>query len=393
MVENLQFFAIFPCVGNKKLAVLCCNGVENKERKRLLAPLTTSVLNLVPLREGDNPAAAIAAMVRLAQHVEKLGYQRYWVAEHHNTKHMASSATAILIGHALAHTQKIRVGSGGIMLPNHVPYIVAEQFGTLGSLYPGRVDLGLGRAPGTDQVTARALRRDQLRAHHFGDEIKELQRYFAGTSPVAAYPAAGVDVPLYVLGSSTDSAHLAAQLGLPYAFASHFAPRMLKEAVQIYREEFVPSQALAQPYVIVGANMVAAETPAEAERLYTSHVRKLMGVVNGTSEPLQPPVATVAELWHDYAEQKFAAGREVNFGPVHLQAPATLMQEQQAVQGMLAVSLVGDQDELVQQLQIIDELVAPDELITTSYIYDEAAELHSHEIFAAALAKFNELNR
>jgi luciferase family oxidoreductase group 1 len=239
-------------------------------------PIPVSVLNLVPIRIGQTPKHAIEAMVELAQAVEKMGYKRYWIAEHHNTSTLVSSATSILIKHTLENTERILVGSGGIMLPNHAPLVVAEQFGTMATIYPDRVELGLGRAPGTDMMTANALRRSKNDSvFTFPEDVQTLLTYFGPQdqqSYVKAFPGVGTNVPIYILGSSTDSAYLAASLGLPYVFASHFAPRFMEEAISIYRERFQPSQYLDKPYMIVCLNVIAAETDLEAEMLSHSFV-------------------------------------------------------------------------------------------------------------------------
>src|SRR5512139_3426511 len=232
-----------------------------------------SVLDLSPITEGSDAGQALRNSLDLAQHVERWGYRRYWVAEHHNMPGIASAATAVVIAHVAGGTGTIRVGSGGIMLPNHSPLVIAEQFGTLEALYPGRIDLGLGRAPGTDMITARALRRDVAAAgDRFPDDVRELQAYFEGTHPqrIRAVPGTGLDVPIWLLGSSLFSAQLAASLGLPFAFASHFAPELLFAAIDVYRREFTPSRHLAQPHVMLGINVFAADTDAEARRLFTS---------------------------------------------------------------------------------------------------------------------------
>jgi luciferase family oxidoreductase group 1 len=243
-----------------------------------------SVLDLATVLEGQTPADAFHNSLRLAQHVEKLGYKRFWMAEHHSMISVASSATAVLLGYIAGGTKTIRVGSGGVMLPNHAPLVVAEQFGTLESLYPGRIDLGLGRAPGTDQITARALRRDHVAAaHEFPEQIQELQHYLSAdnTGPVRAVPGEGLDIPIWILGSSTDSAYLAAAMGLPYAFASHFAPAQLHTALKIYRQQFKPSEYLDKPYTMACVNVIAADTDAEANRLATSFYQMFLGVIRG----------------------------------------------------------------------------------------------------------------
>ena len=255
--------------------------------------LKVSALNLVSIREGQDDSDALNDMIDLAQHLEQVGYERYWIAEHHNAPNLVSSATALLVQHTLEHTKTIKVGSGGIMLPNHAPLIVAEQFGTMATLFPNRVDLGLGRAPGTDMMTASALRRDQHNGvYQFPDEVDQLQQYFGPAnqqSYVRAYPAVNKQVPLYILGSSTDSAHVAARRGLPYVFAGHFAPQQMKEAIQIYKELFEPSEVLSEPYVIIGLNVIVADTDEEAEYLASSMAQVMVSITRGKMQPVQPP--------------------------------------------------------------------------------------------------------
>src|SRR4051812_10486662 len=263
--------------------------------------IPVSVLNLAPIRKGQGQKEAIEAMVDLAQVTEKMGYKRYWIAEHHNTSTLVSSATSILIKHTLEHTEHILVGSGGIMLPNHSPLVVAEQFGTMATIYPGRVELGLGRAPGTDMMTASALRRSAKDSvYTFPDDVNALLTYFGPEdkqSYVKAYPGVGTKVPIYILGSSTDSAYLAASLGLPYVFASHFAPRYMEDAMMIYRDRFQPSEFLDQPYMMVCLNVIAAETDAEAKWLSTTMQQFFLNVVRGSQHKLRPPVENMDEIW------------------------------------------------------------------------------------------------
>ncbi|MBE3102695.1 MAG: LLM class flavin-dependent oxidoreductase, partial [Bacilli bacterium] len=265
-----------------------------------------SVLDLVAVLEGQTHKEAIGDMVNLAQHTEKLGYHRYWLTEHHNMPAVISSATSILIGHVLENTQSIRVGSGGIMLPNHAPLVVAEQFGTLETMYPKRVDLGLGRAPGTDMRTVHALRRTtQETAFSFPQDVLELQNYFKSLDlqeMVRAIPGVDSNVPIYILGSSTSSAALAARLGLPYVFAAHFAPTQLEQALHIYRNQFTPSEYLAKPYVMVCVNVVAADSIEEAKKLSTSTDRFYLNVVKRTENLLQPPVDSMDGLWNSFEE-------------------------------------------------------------------------------------------
>jgi len=262
---------------------------------KALQDIALSMLDLVAVREGGTVAEALAIALRTAQQAEALGFTRYWLAEHHNMPGIASSATAVLVGHIAGGTQRIRVGSGGIMLPNHAPLVVAEAFGTLAELYPGRIDLGLGRAPGTDRATMRALRRHHVETEDdFPREVSELQRLLGPVQPgqaIVAMPGAGTEVPIWLLGSSLFSAQLAAEKGLPYAFASHFAPRMLLQAVELYRARFKPSKVLAQPHVMIGVPIVAAPTDDEAEFLATSTEQRVLGILKGERGRLPPPVA------------------------------------------------------------------------------------------------------
>lgn len=341
--------------------------------------MKVSVLDLVPVRQGQSYREAIGSMVRLAQDLDGLGYERLWIAEHHNAPSLASSATQLLISEALAHTERIRVGPGGVMLPNHSPYIVAEQYGTLETLYPGRVDLGLGRAPGTDQQTAMALRRHQIgRETQFPQELLELRGYFEGTNPVSAYPAKGLNVPMIVLGSSTDSAHLAANLGLPYSFASHFAPAMMDEAVEIYRREFKPSKYAGKPYVIIGVNASLADSDAEAEKLFTSQIRMFLGIVTNKPQPLQAPADSMESLWRQHAEDRATASP--HFGPVAFDPTLLIGRERAVVEQMASVSLVGNSQSVGRQIRELKQRVEFDELMAVSYIFDERAEKHSFEL-------------
>lgn len=320
--------------------------------------LPVSVLDLVAISEGQTAKDALDDMVSLAQHVEKLGYRRFWLSEHHNSPTLASSATSILISKVLDHTKSIQVGSGGVMLPNHTPLVVAEQFGTLETMHPGRVNLGLGRAPGTDMQTAHALRRTtQETAYVFPQDVVELQNYLKPIEHqgmVHAYPGVGTEVPIFILGSSTSSAQLAARLGLPYAFAAHFAPQQLKQAIQIYRSQFQPSEYLAEPYVIVCVNVVAAETNEEAERLATSSQMFYLNVVRGTKNLLQPPVDTMDGKWSLY--------------------------EENVARSMSQYTFMGDRDTISGQLRSFAEEVQFDELMAVSYIYDQEKRKRSFEI-------------
>lgn len=259
-----------------------------------------SILELALVSKGSSVAETFKNSLNLAQKAEALGYTRFWLAEHHNMVSVASSATVVLIGYIAGGTEKISVGSGGIMLPNHSPFIVAEQFGTLGTLYPGRINLGLGRAPGTDQVTAQAIRSERMQAvYQFPEDISRIQQYFSpknATAQVRVNVAEGIPVPIYILGSSTDSARLAAKKGLPYAFASHFSSGALLEALAIYHREFQPSEFLQEPYTIACVNVIAAETDAEAERLSTSYIRMILGILTGKMDYVQEPTAMTEDL-------------------------------------------------------------------------------------------------
>jgi luciferase family oxidoreductase group 1 len=321
------------------------------------------MLDLVAVREGGTVAQALQLAVRTAQHVESLGFTRYWLAEHHNMPGIASSSTAVLIGHIAGATQHIRVGSGGIMLPNHAPLVVAEAFGTLAELYPDRIDLGLGRAPGTDGMTMRALRRDRVESEEdFPRDVMELQRLLADAQPgqkLIATPGAGTHVPIWLLGSSLFSAQLAAHLGLPYAFASHFAPRMLHQAVQLYRDLFKPSAALAKPYVIVGAPVIAAPTDAEAEYLASSTYQRVLGILTGQRGLLPRPVESFMDNLNDA--------------------------ERQAIEGFLAVASIGGPDRVQQRMQQLAQSTGADELMLVSDIYDGELRLRSLEIAAQAM--------
>ncbi|GAA4500189.1 MsnO8 family LLM class oxidoreductase [Gluconacetobacter tumulicola] len=320
-----------------------------------------SVLDLSLIVRGSDAATAFRNSLDLSRHAEALGFHRYWVAEHHAMPAIASAATAILIGHLAAGTQHIRVGAGGIMLPNHAPLMVAEQFGTLESLFPGRIDLGLGRAPGSDQETMRALRRDPTSADRFPQEVAELLHYFAPPQPgqrVQAVPGASMDIPVWLLGSSLFSAHLAAHLGLPFAFASHFAPDMMEEAATLYRQRFTPSARLAQPYVMLGLNVVAADTDAQARFLFTSHQQQFVALRRGRPGQFPPPVAETEGLW----------------------TPT----EQTGIDRALACAVVGGPDTVRTGLARFIERHQPDELMIVGAIHDHAARLHSFALAAAA---------
>ncbi len=332
--------------------------------------LLYSVLDLSPILKGETATQSFRHSLNLAQHAEKWGYHRYWVAEHHNIPGVASAATSVVIGHIAGGTSTIRVGSGGIMLPNHAPLVIAEQFGTLESLYPGRIDLGLGRAPGGDQLTARALRRGLgSSGDTFLADVQELQGFFGVPLPgqrVHAVPGQGLNVPLYLLGSSTFSATLAAEMGLPFAFASHFAPELLHQALDIYRTQFQPSAALDKPHVMIGVNVIAADTDAEARRLFTSLQQVFLNLIRGRPTQLQPPVDDIDALWN----------------PV----------EATQVSRMTRCSAVGSPDTFRQQIEVLLNDTGADEIIATAHIHDQQVRLHSFEIAADVFQKLRHFN-
>ncbi|CAO3459231.1 LLM class flavin-dependent oxidoreductase [Azospirillum largimobile] len=319
-----------------------------------------SVLDLSPIVQGATAADSFRNTLDLVRHAERWGYKRYWLAEHHNMPGIASAATAVVIAHVAAGTSTIRVGSGGVMLPNHAPLVVAEQFGTLESLYPGRIDLGLGRAPGTDMMTARALRRDMADSgDRFPQDVVELQMYFEEPEPnqrIRAVPGAGLKVPLWLLGSSLFSAQLAAMLGLPFAFASHFAPDMLMDALAIYRARFEPSATLDKPYAMVAVNLFAADTEAEARRIYSSAQQQFASLRRGTPGKLPPPVDDIEAWWS---------------------SPAEKMMVERALGTMAAV---GTPDQVAAKLSEVIRATQADELILAGQIYDHAARLRSFQI-------------
>jgi luciferase family oxidoreductase group 1 len=318
-----------------------------------------SVLDLVPITTGSTPRAALRNSLDLARHVERLGYRRFWVAEHHNMTGIASAATAVVIGHLAGGTSTIRVGAGGIMLPNHAPMVIAEQFGTLESLYPGRIDLGLGRAPGADQRTLRALRRDPAAANEFPQDVQELQAFLAPVQPgqaIQAVPGGGLQVPLWILGSSTFGAQLAAYLGLPYAFASHFAPDDLMAALEVYRRTFRPSAQLDAPYAMAGVNVVAADTDAEARRLFTTVQQAFANLHRGMPGPYPAPVDDIDAHW----------------------TPG----ERAGASRMLSQSIVGNPETVRAGLERFVTATGVDELMVVSAIHDQSARLRSYEILA-----------
>ena len=318
-----------------------------------------SVLDLAPVTEGSNATQAFANTLDLAQRAERWGYTRYWLAEHHNMPGIASAATAVLIGYVAGGTSTIRVGAGGIMLPNHAPLQVAEQFGTLASLYPGRIDLGLGRAPGTDHPTARALRRYFDSAEAFPQDVAELLAYFEPATPeqpVRAVPGAGVEVPVWLLGSSLFSARLAAALGLPFAFASHFAPDAMDEALALYRRDFRPSARLQAPYAMLGVNVVAAGTDAEARRLFTTQQQSFINLRRGRPGLIPPPIDDIETYWTP--TEKFGVERA------------------------LACAVVGDANTVKEGLEAFVARHRPDELMVTANVFEHEARCHSFEMVA-----------
>ena len=343
--------------------------------------MKVSVLNLVPLRHGESFKDAMDAMVRLAKRVEDLGYTRYWIAEHHNMRSIASSATQLLIQHTLANTKKIRVGSGGVMLPNHSPYLIAEQYGTLETLYPNRVDLGLGRAPGTDVPTAMALRRTKDLKTDFERDLAELSGYFKGSNYVQAYPAHGLYLPFYILGSSTDSAYLAAKLGLPYSFAAHFAPTMMENAIAIYNRYFQPSAILDKPYVILGVNAILADTDEEAKRLSTTMIQSFLNIVTSNQKGLMPPLQSEEAVWREF----IATNKVPHFGPIAFEIDNLISHEKEIVEKMTKVSFIGSKESVAKQIKDLQKRVKFEELIVNSYIYDEKAQYHSYKLLAEVI--------
>ena len=318
-----------------------------------------SVLDLAPVVECSTPGEALRHSLDLARHAERLGYKRFWLAEHHNMIGIASAATAVAIGYVAGGTSTIRVGSGGIMLPNHAPMVVAEQFGTLEELYPGRIDLGLGRAPGTDQRTLRALRVDPMEADNFPQDVLEVQAFLAPVQPgqvIQAVPGAGTKVPIWILGSSLFGAQLAAMLGLPYAFASHFAPDALMQALEAYRAKFTPSEQLDKPRTMAGINVIAADTDAEAKRLFTSSQQQRANMFRGTRGQLQPPIDDIETYWTP--QEKIQAERTLTY------------------------SFVGSAETVRRGLAHFIANTGVDELMVVAAIYDHGARLRSYEILA-----------
>lgn len=337
-------------------------------KSKKLNEIPFSVLDLSPITAGSTPADSFRHTLELAQFAEKLGYHRYWLAEHHNMPFIASSATSVVIGHVAAGTSKIRVGSGGIMLPNHAPLVIAEQFGTLESLYPGRIDMGLGRAPGTDQLTARALRRDlKSNGDDFPEQLNELRGYFdpalvQGHKHVRAIPGEGLTIPIWLLGSSTFSAQLAGQLGLPFAFAGHFSPQYTVPALQLYRRTFKPSKVLDKPYALVGLNVIAAETDQDAKHLSTTLQQQFLNLMRGKEVPLQPPVEDIRDI---------ASSFEID-----------------ALENSLGSSIVGSPQTVKEKLKGFLDNSGADEIMAIAQVFDHQARLRSYEILAD-LTKMN----
>ncbi|GAA4301453.1 LLM class flavin-dependent oxidoreductase [Aestuariibaculum suncheonense] len=328
-----------------------------------------SILELALISKGQSVQQTYANSVKLAQKAEELGYTRIWFAEHHNMMAVGSNAPTVLIGHIAEMTSVIRVGSGGVMLPNHSPLVVAEQFGTLGNLYPNRIDLGLGRAPGTDRDTALAIKSDFLQASHsFPNDVEQIQMLFSKqneSAKVRAVVAEGVEVPIYILGSSTDSAHLASKKGLPYAFASHFATAYLDEALAIYRSQFKPSVDLDSPYVIAGVNVIIADTDAEAKRLFTSSLRMIIGMFTGKRDYLNPPTEMTSDL-------------------------EEIIQHPQ-IQNMIKYSFIGSKETVKEKVKAFLEQTQADELIVSTNVYDVNDRLYSVERFSEVMREMNNI--
>ena len=331
--------------------------MENNNKQ--LKDISFSILDLVPVLAGNTIAQSFNNSLSLAQKAEQYGFKRFWMSEHHNMEGVASSATVVLIGYIAGNTTTIRVGSGGIMLPNHAPLVVAEQFGSLETLYPERIDLGLGRAPGTDHLTTMALRRDMKGSvDDFPANVLELKKYLSNdnSGKVKAVPGNGLEVPIWLLGSSTYSAQLAGMLGLPFAFASHFAPALLQNAIKLYRDNFQPSDTLKQPYVMACVNVIAADTDEAADRLATSLYTFFLNVIRGTSYPLQQPVDDMDAIWKEG--------------------------EEHAVKQMLAYSFIGGADKVAKEMQDFLNTTQVDEIMVVSNIFDHTARLRSYEIIS-----------
>ncbi|TGL75707.1 LLM class flavin-dependent oxidoreductase [Leptospira jelokensis] len=324
-----------------------------------------SILDLVFINQGETPRDAIQNSVKVAQAAESLGYKRIWIAEHHNFPSIASAATSVVIGHIAGHTKKIRVGAGGIMLPNHSPLVIAEQFGTLESLYPKRIDLGLGRAPGTDQLTLRALRSDPMASQHFPEDVKELLNYLSSDKEdgkINAIPGFGTNVPVWILGSSLFGAQLAALLGLPFAFASHFAPTYLKDAISIYQKQFRPSQYLEKPYVMMAMNVIAADTDEEAKLLFTSVEQSFLGILRNKRTPFPPPVSNMDSLWSET--------------------------EKQMAHQMLSISAVGTKETITSKIINLTNGLNINEIMVVSSIFETQKRIHSLELLMGIKDQF-----
>ncbi|MFD2209799.1 LLM class flavin-dependent oxidoreductase [Virgibacillus halophilus] len=329
------------------------------ENSKTFQGIPLSVLDLAPINEGSDATTSFQHSVALAQHTENLGFNRYWLAEHHSMPGIASSATSVIISHIANHTERIRIGSGGIMLPNHASLVIAEQFGTLASLFPGRIDLGLGRAPGSDHMTSYALRRDlRQRVEEFPSQVEELQDYFAGTAMVQAVPGEGADIPIWLLGSSDFSARLSAEKGLPFSFASHFAPDYMDAALNLYRRNFNPSDDLDKPYTMLGVNVIAADSQEEAEYLATSQDQQFLALRRGTPGKLQPPLKNTKEAFSSIESAAIAK------------------------KNLSRATIIGNLDTVRVKLARFIEETKADEIIINSQIFDPQKRLHSYDLVA-----------
>ncbi|WP_083032466.1 LLM class flavin-dependent oxidoreductase [Sporosarcina ureae] len=332
-----------------------------REKAKQFNGIPLSILDLAMINEGSHAGQSFKNSVDLAQHAEEWGFNRYWLAEHHNMPGVASSATSIIIGHVAQETKDIRVGSGGVMLPNHAPLVIAEQFGTLDAMYPGRIDLGLGRAPGSDQATAYALRRTlQSSGEDFPQQVEELRTYFAGnpTDRVRAFPGAGQNVPIWLLGSSGFSAQLSAELGLPFSFASHFAPQFMMQALQIYHQNFRPSKDLQKPHAMMGVNLIAADTDEKAQYLATSMQQQFLNIRQGKMTQFSPPIEDIHAVWSPFEQEAVAQ---------QSQAPSVI---------------IGGPETVKRKLEEFVEMTKADELIISSGIFDHEDRLRSYEILS-----------
>ena len=332
-----------------------------REKAKQFNGIPLSILDLAMINEGSHAGQSFKNSVDLAQHAEDWGFNRYWLAEHHNMPGVASSATSIIIGHVAQETKEIRVGSGGVMLPNHAPLVIAEQFGTLDAMYPGRIDLGLGRAPGSDQATAYALRRTlQSGGEDFPQQVEELRKYFAGnpTDRVRAFPGAGQNVPIWLLGSSGFSAQLSAELGLPFSFASHFAPQFMMQALQIYHQNFRPSKDLQKPFAMMGVNLIAADTDEKAQFLATSMQQQFLNIRQGKMTQFSPPIEDTHAVWSPFEQEAVAQ---------QSQAPSVI---------------IGSPETVKRKLEEFVEMTKADELIISSGIFDHEERLRSYEILS-----------